>query len=350
MRNKMRINSKLTVIALSIITVLLMSGCKAKGRKKNGEKVFPVVAGAAYKGDIDHVIRLNGEIKGQNQADIYPDVPGKVQNLMVREGQRVYRGQIVAYVDRSQVGMTYMPASVTSPISGVVGKIYVDRGQTVSQQTPIMMVADTRFVEGVLNIPEKYVPLFRIGQEAEIRTESWPGKVFKGRVYKVSSLIDASTRTLRVRLRLLNMRGKLIPGNYADFAVKVRKYPNQVLAPFDAIIDNLEYSEVFVVKEKKITAKPDPVAKKPGKGKKALKPSGKAKKPAVKPKTKTIYIATKRRVTVGIREGNIVQILSGLKPGERVVTMGKENIIEGSKLKLKKMAPEKNAASAGEAR
>jgi len=361
MKQTIRPSVFLKLLTTAFFMLLLMNGCKPAMKRKNSEKVMPVVVSSAYKGSIEHKIRLNGEIKGQNQADIYPDVPGKMQKLLVREGERVFRNQIVATVDRSQVGMLYMPASVRSPISGVIGKIYVDRGQTVSIQTPIMMVADTRFVEGVLHIPEKYVPLFRIGQKAAIQTESYPGKVFSGQVYKVASLIDPSTRTLQVRLRLLNMRGRLIPGNYADFTISVRRYPDQVLAPFDAIIDTLEYSEVFVVDEKTVTEKIPPPSQKSGKkttpDTKTLKLSEKGQKKREKPAThssktraRTIYIASKRRVVVGIREGNVVQILSGLKPGDRVVTMGKENIIEGTQLKIKKMAADKKADGTGEAR
>jgi len=341
----MRENKKVFQVGVAIFPVLflllLFTGCKPQGRKNGKKKDIPVVASTVVKGDIEHKIRLNGEIKGQNQADIYSDVPGKVLNILVREGQRVFRGQIVATVDRSQVGMVYMPASVRSPITGIIGKIFVDRGQTVSMQTPIMMVADTRFVEGVVHIPEKYVPLFRIGQQAEIRTESFPGKVFKGRVYKVASMIDPATRTLQVRLRLYNMRGRLIPGNYADFSVIVRKYPGQVLASFDAIMDSLEYTDVFVIEKKEIPEKgekvkklPTPTVKKGKKSKVALKL---VKKRGKKARSRIVYIARRRRVVVGIREGKVVQILSGLKPGERIVTMGKENIIEGSHLKIKEM-------------
>lgn len=327
-------------IAGAAVLLLLAAACAPKGHNDKSQRIIPVVAGEVTKGDIVQKIILNGEIKGQNQADIYPDVPGKVLNFLVKEGQFVYRDQVVATVDRSQVGMVYMPASVRSPISGVIGKIYVDQGQTVTPQTPMMMVADTRFVEGVLHIPEKYVPLFRIGQEAEIRTESWPGEVFKGRVYKVASMIDPNTRTLDVRLQLLNLQGRLIPGNYADFTVLARTFAGQVLAPFDSVIDNLETTQVFVIEEQEVKDKPaDPKA--PAK---ALKPDGKNPD---KTKPVKIHVARVRTVVVGIRDGNIVQIVSGLAPGDKVVTLGKENLIDGSLLKLKTMESTNTAPAQG---
>lgn len=324
------------VAGAAVLLLLLAAACGPRGPVNDkSQRIIPVVAGEVTKGDITQKIVLNGEIKGQNQADIYPDVPGKVLNFLVKEGQFVYRDQVVATVDRSQVGMVYMPASVRSPISGVIGKIYVDQGQTVTPQTPMMMVADTRFVEGVLHIPEKYVPLFRVGQEAEIRTESWPGEVFKGRVYKVASMIDPNTRTLDVRLQLLNLQGRLIPGNYADFTVMARVFTGQVLAPFDAVIDNLETTQVFVIQEQEIKDKP---------GKQALKPD--PKNPG-KNKPVKLPVARVRTVVVGVRDGNIVQIVSGLAPGDKVVTLGKENLIDGSLLKLKTIEATNTAPAQG---
>ncbi|MCK4906212.1 MAG: efflux RND transporter periplasmic adaptor subunit [Spirochaetes bacterium] len=333
---------------LILVIALTASGCKPAGKRKNDKKIIPVMASFVTNSPIEHRVEINGEIKGQNQVDIYPDVPGKVLNLYVREGQFVGRGQIVATIDRSQVGMIYRPATVTSPISGVIGKIYVEQGMTIANSTPLMLIADTRIVEGVLNVTEKQLGYFKIGQKTEIKVESYPDIKFRGYVSKISSMLDPSSRTLEIRVRLFNIGNRLLPGNYADFSVIVKKFRNQVIVPIDSIIDSIERTEVFVVEE--IKKKKDPLKKKIKKSTKNDKDKKKTKKKLqkkLKDKSGKIYVARLRRVKTGLYRGKIVQILAGLKPGERVVTLGKENIIDGSLIKIISQEPEKKNKNTG---
>ncbi|MCK5505370.1 MAG: efflux RND transporter periplasmic adaptor subunit, partial [Thermodesulfovibrionia bacterium] len=302
------------------------------------KKIIPVMASFVTNSLIEHRVEINGEIKGQNQVDIYPDVPGKVLNLYVREGQFVGRGQIVATIDRSQVGMIYRPATVTSPISGVIGKIYVEQGMTIANSTPLMLIADTRIVEGVLNVTEKQLGYFKIGQKTEIKVESYPDIKFRGYVSKISSMLDPTSRTLEIRVRLFNIGNRLLPGNYADFSVIVNKFRNQIIVPIDSIIDSIERTEVFVAEE--VKKKKDPL-------KKPVKKSKKKLKNKFNKKQGKIFVARLRRIKTGIYQGKIVQILAGLKPGERVITLGKENIIDGSLIRIIPQEPAKKNKKIG---
>lgn len=333
------------VVLLAVIALAQSrSQQNQKGNSKDQVKFYPVVTGQVVKGTAVQRINLNGEIKGINQADIYPDVPGKIKQIYVREGQYVQKNQLVATVDRSQVGMVFMPAAVRSPISGVIGKIYVDQGVTVSQSVPLMMVADTRIVEGVLNIPEKYIKSFRIGQRAKIRVESYPGVEFSGYVYKIGSFIDPSTRTLEVKLRLVNRGRKLIPGNYADFTVVTRRIRNQVMVPADAVMDSIVRQEVFIVKKQDHALSAQKTGDEPQQKKSA--PAGKTNRKSStntqSPSAKKTAVAKLQQVKLGVRDGDMVQVLSGLEPGETVVTMGKENIRNGAFLKIVKPATNSN--------
>jgi len=304
-------------VVLLVVAVIALSRANQE-HEPEGIKTVPVLVETVTNGQMAHRLFVNGEIKGLNQADIYPDVPGKIMELFVSEGQYVGAGQVVATIDRSQVGMVFMPATVRTPIAGVVGKIYVERGRTVSPAVPIMLVADTRVVEGVLNIPEKDIGLYKLGQEAEIRAESYPGVVFTGSVSKITSIIDSLTRTLEVRIALVNTGNRLIPGNYADFSIKVKDLPDQIMVPYDTIIDIIDRKEVFVVEEEEpqhggVLVNDDPAV----------------------PNTTLVadgarrFVARSREVVTGIRDGDHVQIISGLTPGERVISLGKENVVDG---------------------
>jgi len=172
-------------------------------------------------------------------------------------------------------------------------------------------------VEGVLNIPEKDIGYYKLGQDAEIRTASHPDVVFKGYVSKITSVIDSLTRTLEVRISLVNTGNLLIPGNYADFSIKVREIPDQVMIPYDTIIDTIERKEVFVVEEPQ-------------------SPLGGAAIHDDPKDLKTVNLgaarhlaARERIITIGIRDGEYVQVLSGLRPGEKIISLGKENVVDG---------------------
>jgi multidrug efflux pump subunit AcrA (membrane-fusion protein) len=308
---------KVIVAVFLLVVTMVALGGKKNGHEDDGVKTVPVVVETVTNGNMAHRLFVNGEIKGLNQADIYPDVPGKVMDLLVREGQYVGAGQVVATIDRSQVGMIYMPATVTTPISGVVARIYVERGRTVSPAVPIMFIADTRMVEGVLHVPEKDVGYYKIGQEAEIRTASHPDVVFKGHVSRINSVIDSFSRTLEVRLSLVNTGNRLLPGNYANFAIKVRDLPDQIMVPYDSIIDTLDSKQVYVVE-----------AEESPHGGALVQDDPKAPVTISLPNSQR-FIARARTVTIGVRDGDYVQILSGLQPGERICTLGKENVVDG---------------------
>jgi len=313
-----RITKTKVIVVVVVLVVAFIAFSRAnKTPDQEGVKTIPVVIETVTNSSMVQRLFVNGEIKGLNQADIYPDVPGKVLELFVQEGQYVGAGQVVATIDRSQVGMIYMPATVTTPIGGVVGKIYVERGRTVSPAVPIMLIADTRVVEGVLNIPEKDIGYYKLGQEAEIRTESHPDVVFKGYVSKITSVIDSLTRTLEVRISLVNTGNLLIPGNYADFSIKVKDLPDQVMIPYDTVIDTIERKEVFVVEK----------AESPFGGA-AVKDDPKNQTPVTLGTTQHL-VARERIITTGIRDGEYVQVLSGLTPGERIISLGKENVVDG---------------------
>ena len=134
-------------------------------------------------------------------------------------------------------------------------------------------------------------------------------------------MIDTRTRTLEVRLSLPNTDGKLIPGNYGDFSVRVREYPDQIKVPFDAIIDTLDRKEVYVVEDGQSPH-----------GGSVVKDNPNA--PKTLPVGKKYMVARVRPVEVGVQDGEYVQILSGLKPGDRVITLGKENVVDGSHVRL----------------
>ena len=143
------------------------------------------------------------------------------------------------------------------------------------------------------------------GLPVATRFNAWPNEAFKGEIETIDPRTSGESRMITVRARIANPEGKLLPGMYADVLVDEGKPEQVVTVPQTALTFSLYGDNVLVVV------------------------------PATKldPKAKPEELAIERRfVKAGqVREGR-VQILSGLQPGDQVVTAGQNKIDQGSKV------------------
>jgi multidrug resistance efflux pump len=118
------------------------------------------------------------------------------------DGSPIKIGEVIAYIDRDEVGLKFEKAPVESPLSGTVGRIYVDIGSSVTAQTAIAYVVSMDNVKTNLNIPEIYLPKINVGQAAEVFIDAYPDEKFIGIVTKVSPVVDLDTRTAPVEITI----------------------------------------------------------------------------------------------------------------------------------------------------
>lgn len=167
---------------------------------------------------------------------------------------------------------------------GVVEELDIRSGQYVTPDTQLMQLSGFASVWVTAEVFEKQADWVGIGDAAELRLSALPGKVFKGKVDFVAPDLDAMTRTQQVRLRFDNPGELLKPGMFADARIFASPIQDAVSIPTEALIRTAEGERVVV----------------------AL--SG--------------GLFDVLPVAVGIESGDRVQILSGLKPGQHVVTSG----------------------------
>jgi membrane fusion protein, copper/silver efflux system len=184
--------------------------------------------------------------------------------------------------------------TVYSPMNGYV----IDRKAfpqlRVTSDTDLYTIVDLSRVWIVADVFEYEAPNVRVGQLARVTLESLPGRTLSARVEFIQPQIDPATRTLRVRLSVPNPGLALKPDMYADVELAVNM-PAKVTVPAEAVLDTGLKQTVFVDR---------------GNG-----------------------FFERRQVTVGERGGNSIEILSGLKAGERIVTSGNFLIDSESQLK-----------------
>lgn len=238
-------------------------------------------------------ILVNGEVASETSVAVYPDTGGKIASLLVDVGAKVSKGTVIAEVDPSKPGASYALNPVISPISGTVVELPLNVGATVTSSTSIATIAVLDRLEIVTQVPERYAALMKVGLSGVVSFEAFPDKKFSAVVSKVSPVLNTTSRTREVHLKLTGSDDPgIVIGMYARIRINTLVYPNRITVPETAInsSDGVEY--VYVVNQDNTVSR--------------------------------------RGIVKGVTIDGTVEILSGLEEGERVVTEGAQNLTDGT--------------------
>jgi len=183
---------------------------------------------------------------------------------------------------------------IYSPFSGVVIEKMVQQGQYVAMGEALFNIADLSSVWVEMEIYENEVSNIHIGQQVEIRSQSFPDKPSTGRIAFVYPFLDPKTRTVKARVELANPGLKLKPEMFVNAIIRVPLSPSLVV-PVTALMNTGKRKVVWVESS-------------PG-------------------------MFESRTVQVGQQSGEKVQILSGLQAGDKVAVSGGYLIDSESQLK-----------------
>jgi multidrug efflux pump subunit AcrA (membrane-fusion protein) len=287
-----------TTILISLTALAAAAGCKNKELEafNNLEKDrFIVQTEKAQVRDIEDYLILVGSVKAMDEAVLYPRVSGKLMRNLLTEGDAVKKDEPVALIERDEPGVVYEPAPVPSTLNGVIGRIYQDSGANVTPQTPIALVVSQGQVRVVVDVPERYVGKVYMGQPAYIKVDAFPDTLFRGKVYRVSPVVNTQTRSAAIELLADNATGKLKSGMFSEVRLVVGAKEGAVAVPASAVLNENGKTYVFV-----------PV-------------SGSALRRAVK---------------TGVANDDFVQIASGLRAGDELITSGLYGLKDGSKIEV----------------
>ncbi len=177
-------------------------------------------------------------------------------------------------------------AMLSAPIAGVVVDRQVGPGQYVQagSATPQFTIADTSSVWLLANVRESDAALVKPGQSVEVHVPAYPNRTFKARLTYVSAVVDAVTHRLPVRAEIGNPDGALKPEMFANFRILIGDASESPAVPASAVIYEGAAAHVWVAA---------------GDGLLGL-----------------------RRIRTGRSNDGLIEVLEGLKPGEKVVTQG----------------------------
>ena len=194
---------------------------------------------------------------------------------------------------------------------------------TVNQQT--FRVTDFDPLLAVLHVPEKELSKLQVGFPSNLIADAVPGEKFAASILRISPVISAETGTFKVTVGVRDKTRKLKPGMFTRVNIVYDVHEDTFLLPKDAILTEDIESSVFIVEEK-VESKPEeadnPKSKtKPGNG-------AEPEKPAMS------LIVSKKTITIGYINSTHVEILSGVKLGDMVVTTGLSSLKDGAKVRI----------------
>jgi len=240
-------------------------------------------------------INTNGDIEAVNSVSVYPDIGGKIVSTNVALGSPVRRGDVIARVDPSEPGSNYALSPVLAPINGSIIKTPLKVGTKVTTSSVVTTIGDIASLQITAKIPERYVASLRTGLKAEISLEAYPDAVFTATVTHVSPVLDVNARTKEIVLTFDENDARINAGMFGKVKLYTLDYEGAVVLPSDAIVTKGDKPYLYVVKDD------DTVEQ--------------------------------REVTQGKSVDGIVQILSGIEQGERVVVEGGQVLSNGAKVR-----------------
>lgn len=289
---------------------------------------------------------VNGNFAPAAQMDFASESAGRVVRVLVDEGSRVRRGQTLAIVDagtlnvdlesgqaslqnalrdlqryenafktggvtqqqldqarlavtnaRARVSQSQIrvgDANARASINGIINKRYIEPGAYVSPGTKMFEIVDVSKLKLTVNVNENQVAQLKIGSPVQVKASVFPDKTFTGRVSFIAAKADAALN-FPVEIEIANAGSQIKAGMYGT---AIFDFPNQtpvVVVPRAAFVGSVSSNKVFVLDAGNV--------------------------------------ARTRNVIAGRIMGDQVEILQGLTTGDKVITSGQINLVDGSKVK-----------------
>ena len=213
-------------------------------------------------------------------------ISGRVLDIKATEGDRVKKGQPLVEIESRQVGNPPPRVTYDAPIDGIITHRDVLLNDSVEPDKHLLEIVDMSEVYAEGRIFEGQVARVKTGQKVRIKVESFPEDTFEGTVDLMSGELDAETRTLKVWVRVPNPDGKLRPNMRATLNVVTDQADSVVGVSHSAVLGEAGNLFVFVQNDD----------------------AG--------------LVYEKRPVVTGIKDDRYIEIIEGVFPSDKVVTLG----------------------------
>ena len=307
----------------------------------------PVEVAAVANGQISSYISASANLVAEFEVKMLAEVEGRVASLQVEEGQVVHKGQQLATLVRDDQQILLRKAELRqsnaradydraedliakelisreeydrltvdyeiaqqelaearwglgktilrAPFDGRVTDRMVQVGQNVRPADELFQVTDFDPLIARIYLPERDVLSMEAGRDVRIVLNADESLRFAGRIRQISQVVDTATGTVKVTVEAVEPPPAVRPGSFVSIHIVRETHADAILVPREAVLRELQTAHVFVAGEE---------------------------------------TAEKRAVVLGLEEGLVVEALSGLEAGERVIVAGQGGLKEGSPIKI----------------
>ena len=304
----MKITKKRLAYIGAAIVILAGIACipKSKPQFAPAEKtVYPVQTESIEKSDLQEYLQLNGNVKADNTISVFPDMSGKLVSVPATLGTYVKKGQVIAEVDPSVPGSVYAKSPVYAPIEGYITSLPLTQGTTVSTSTEIARIGNIKTLQIESKIPEGKIGVLKNNLTAEISLEAYKNETFPAHIFRISPIVDESSRTKEVYFLFDTNDSRINAGMYVRIKLNTVLHKDIITVPADCIVTDNGKKFVYVVHAKAMGEENSET------------------------EAETMLTVEKREITEGVTVDARTEIVSGLSENEKIVVSGMQVLSDG---------------------
>ena len=314
--------------------------------EEDEEVAVPVEVAEVTSGAITSYISATANLVAEDQVKVLSEAEGRVERLLVEEGDLVNKGQILAVLvqdeakialskvelkasnakaalDRAEgtrdqglisaeaydkLKMEFEVASqevaeaewllaktvIRAPFSACVTERFITQGQHLRPGDELFTVADYNPLVARIYLPESDVLELEEGREVRIALAATTKVSFSGRIRQIAPVVDTATGTVKVTVEAVKPPTGVRPGAFVSIGIVREQHPAALLLPRESVIRELRAAHVFISED---------------------------------------GTAIKKAVELGLEEGDLVEVISGVAEGDNVVVAGQGALDDGQKIK-----------------
>jgi RND family efflux transporter MFP subunit len=233
-------------------------------------------------------------IEGQRNDDQRNEALSKDKAIPEVQLEKTKLGLKSAELQKKQLQKQLRSTSITAPFSGVITKKMVDLGSVIGPGSPLVEITDISSLKLTISVPERDILKFKTGQPVEVKADVYGEKLFNGTITYISVQADKS-HNFKVQVNVPNSGNDLMAGMYGTASLKNAQSVTSMSIPRKALVGSTKDPKVYVVK------------------------NGKAKLTSF---------------NAGTSDGEFTEVISGILPGDQIVTKGQVNIQDNTNVKI----------------
>ena len=258
----------------------------------NQTRIISVAAQQVQISSINKIYPATSVIEAKKSYNVISKTDGILNDIFFSESSFVNKGdKLFSILSTSSIGEIL----ITAPFDGYVGLTDYKIGDKLKNGDLLLTLDDMSSMKAFIYLPEKILPQISGNIKYIASSKLFPEQKYFGVISNIDQRVNRDSRTIRAYAIIDNKNKNLRPGLLLNIDIVLDEIKDTMLIPEESVLTSKDYSYVFVIDED---------------------------------------VAKLKKVNLGITSNGMIQILSGLKSNDKVVTLGHEKLKDGSKIKL----------------